>query len=205
MFPTVEVRWFFRGVVPSDIWEWFSTHGCDWEEQPPRTDKYLRAIEGDALGVKLREGRIEIKQRYGQQAILRFGKHTEGCVERWCKWSFELAEKNSDATELIGTSPRWIGVKKERKLRIFRVADDQTMENVSGWGAIDRGCTWEIVKVKVDGTENGWWSVGFEAFGKESEFWDTLLMVSNRFFSMAKAPTFRVEDSYSYPRWLQQE
>jgi hypothetical protein len=156
------------------------------------------------LGVKLREGRIEIKQRYGQQAVLRFGKHTEGCVERWCKWSFELAEKSGDVAKLIGTSPRWIGVKKERMLQAFRVVDDQSMENVSGWRAIDRGCTWEIVKVKIDGAENEWWSVGFEALGEESELWDTLLIVVNRFFSMSNTPTFRVENSYSYPRWLQQ-
>ena len=62
MFPTIEVKWFFRGAVPSGIWEWICLHGHDWEKQPPRIDNYLQITEGDSLGVKLREGRIEIKQ-----------------------------------------------------------------------------------------------------------------------------------------------
>ena len=203
MFPTAEVRWFLKGEVPSNIWEWFYAGGHEPEEQPPRADYYLRNIEGDSLGVKLREGRIEIKQRIGQNAVTRFGKHAEGHVARWRKWSFALAEASGVVAELSGSSSRWMGVWKERQLHTYRVTDDQSVENVSGFEGMDRACAWEIAKVKVDGVEGAWWSVGFEAFGSEGELWDTLMAVVNRSFLLANAPSFRVEDSCGYPSWLQ--
>jgi hypothetical protein len=204
MYPTVEVRWFFEGAVPSEVWEWFNARGCRSEDQPPRVDNYLKIVEGDSLGVKVREGRIEVKQRYGQQVNIRFGKKAEGCVEQWCKWSFELVESCGVVMELMDSSSRWIAVKKNRALHTYRVTDDRIIRDVPGCSSIDRGCTWEIVKVKVDGIENEWWSVGFEAFGREGERWDTMLMVAEKFLFLAEAPRLGIQASYGYPSWLQQ-
>lgn len=204
MFPTVEVRWFFKGTVPAEVDEWFFSYGPNAEEQPPRVDHYLRIVEGDSLGIKLREGRIELKQRYGQQAILRFGNQTEGCVEQWYKWSFELAQMHDANAALNSNSSKWIGIKKNRKIHMFGGIDLQPVRDLSSCDSLDQGCTWEIAKVKVDGSEEAWWSVGFEAFGKENELWDTMLIVADRILSLAKAPTFEIKHSYGYPSWLQQ-
>jgi hypothetical protein len=203
MFPTAEVRWFFRGEVPANIWEWFHAGGHEPEEQSPRVDHYLRNIDGDSLGVKLREGRIEIKQRLGGQTLVRFGKRSDGYVARWVKWSFELAEASGVVAELSGSSSRWIGIWKARKVLTFQVTDEKSIKYMSGYEGIDRGCAWEIAKVKVDGVERAWWSVGFEAFGNETELGDTLMMVVNQSFSVANAPEFNGEQSYGYPNWLQ--
>jgi hypothetical protein len=204
MFPTVEVRWFFRGVVPAEVEEWFCSYGIDADEQPARVDHYLRMVRGDSLGIKLREGRVEIKQRYGQQANHRFGNQTEGCVEHWCKWSFELAQMSDVNSTVNGNSSKWIDIKKNRKIQTFGGTDLQPVRDISSWGFLDRGCTWEIAKVKVDRSEEAWWSVGFESFGKENELWDTILIVATRILSLAKAPTFEIDHSYGYPSWLQQ-
>lgn len=204
MFPTVEVRWFFRGDVPTEVEEWFCSHGPDAEEQPPRVDHYLQIVEGDSLGIKLREGRVEVKQRYGQQTIRRFGNQTEGCVEQWCKWSFELAQTSDLDATLKGNSSKWIGIKKNRKLHTFCGLDHQPARDLSSCGSLDQGCSWEIAKVKVDGSEEAWWSVGFEAFGKENKLWETLLIVAERILSLDKAPTFEIKHSYGYPSWLKQ-
>jgi hypothetical protein len=60
MFPTTEVRWFTQGVIPSEVLRWFHEERKAFEEQPLRVDYYLRIVEGESLGVKLREGRLEI-------------------------------------------------------------------------------------------------------------------------------------------------
>lgn len=57
MFSTVEVRWFLKGVIPLEAWEWFTEQECNLEKQPSRTDYYYIKINcGDLLGIKLREG-----------------------------------------------------------------------------------------------------------------------------------------------------
>ena len=203
MYPTVEVRWFFQGAVPSEVWEWFTARGSGSEDLPPRVDNYLKIVQGDSLGVKVREGRIEVKQRVGQQVNIHFGKQAEGRVERWCKWSFELAEPGGVVAELISTSSRWIAVKKNRQMHTYRVTGDRIVMDLPNSNSIDPGCTWEIVKVKVHGIGDQWWSVGFEAFGRESALWDTMLTVADKFLSLAQAPTLGIQDSYSYPCWLQ--
>ena len=125
-------------------------------------------------------------------------------MERWCKWSFELAQTSDVTAGLNGYSSKWIGIKKNRKMFTFDSKDDQPVRDLSSMGSIDRGCTWEIVNIEVIGSEDAWWSVGFEAFGKEDELWDIMLIVANRIFSLAKAPTFEIDHSYGYPSWLQQ-
>lgn len=63
MYPTAEVRWFHRGKVPLDVMAWFLRLHGEPEEPGHRVDYYLRLSDADALGIKLRDGRIEIKTR----------------------------------------------------------------------------------------------------------------------------------------------
>jgi hypothetical protein len=164
-------------------------------------DYYLRIDEGDGLGVKLREGRIEVKQRYGRQEMVRFGESAAGVVERWRKWSFRLAESGIVEAALHGMSASWIGVRKERALRTFQVGGDRRVRAAPGGEVLGAGCGWEVAKVECAGEV--WWSVGFEAFGEEVERRDTLLSVADHILSAGEAPVLEQEDSYGYPRWLQ--
>ena len=66
MFATAEVRWFYEGAVSPEVLEWFEQGELTPEEQPYRVDYYLRLSDRDSLGIKLREGRIEVKQRHRQ-------------------------------------------------------------------------------------------------------------------------------------------
>ena len=115
-----------------------------------------------------------------------------------------MAQTSDVDAALNGDSSKWISIKKNRKLHTFRGTDPQPVKDLSSCGFLDLGCTWEIAKVKVDGSEDAWWSVGFETFGKENELWETMLVVADRILSLSKAPTFEIEHSYGYPSWLQQ-
>ncbi|TFG71830.1 MAG: hypothetical protein E4H27_03810, partial [Anaerolineales bacterium] len=61
MQKSIETRWFFQGTVQPEVVRWFTTPLA--LAQPPRIDTYLYSPGTHDLGVKLREGRIEIKQR----------------------------------------------------------------------------------------------------------------------------------------------
>ena len=202
MYPTIEVRWFLKGVVPLSVWTWYGRWGADLGQQPARVDYYLRIIGGDSLGVKLREGRIEIKQRYGKREIVRFAEGAAGTVEHWRKWSFPLVESGDLLAGLRDSSSSWIGVRKERALRLFQVMEGGAVTALPASAVLPVGCGWEVANVKVEDAEESWWSVGFEAFGNEDERRNTLFSVSRHVLLAGQAPGLGLEDSYGYPRWL---
>ena len=201
MFATTEVRWFYQGAVPPAVWRWFAAPGREVAETPPRIDYYLRILDGDGLGIKLREGRIEVKQRYAQQGVVRFGQ-CAGHVEQWRKWSFPVAEANRILAELGDGISSWIGIHKQRKVRIFQVLDDTVVEGSANI-LLGQGCAWEVAQVGVEKTAVQWWSVGFEAFGEAAGQGEMMKVIAEHILSIDKAPVLELKDSYSYPKWLQ--
>jgi hypothetical protein len=169
---------------------------------PPR---YLGLVSraGKRTGSTAASGRLLLKQRHNQPEVARFGKRAAGSVERWRKWSFQLDETSDLITELSGSPSQWIGVRKERKLRTYQVTDNETVVEASNSTNLVQGCGWEVAKVSVDKSENEWWSLGFEAFGRETELWQTMMLVTEHILSMGESPILEQADSYGYPKWLQ--
>jgi hypothetical protein len=120
-----------------------------------------------------------------------------GLVERWRKWSFPLAEKDS---ELTGLDTAWIAVEKRRRLRRYRVTDERQVELVLGEAEAAPGCELELSQIEAAGQR--WWSVCFEAFGEEASLEKYLRLTAQRVFGIAEPPLFDLKDSYSYPGWL---
>ena len=200
MFSTTEVRWFLPGIAPARIWRWFEGE----TEQSSRTDYYLHIPDSDALGIKLREGRIEAKQRVDQQVLVCFGERAVGYVEQWRKWSFAAEEASGMIAELSSDSSSWIGVDKERKVCTYQVANGAVVA-VSGHDFLDQGCAWEVAQVRLETTDAQWWSIGFEAFGAQAERGNLLRVVAKHFLEMDAAPTLTINNSYSYPKLLMKE
>jgi hypothetical protein len=203
MYATTEVRWFIKGSVPENVRTWFGNWNLDSEEKVARLDYYLRITDSDALGVKLREGMIEMKQRLGKTKLVRINQHTTGCMESWRKWSFPLNGSIESTEILLDRSPRWIGIRKERSLRTFQ-SRNGSLEQVPGLESSSSDCGWELTAVKIAGIYDQWWSMGFEANDGEEEGKQTLISVAERVLSSKNAPRFRYDDSFGYPRWLQQ-
>ena len=77
MLPTTEIRWFFAGDVPAAVGAWFGRAVPAAEPPAARRDYYLQQAERrDDLGVKLREGRVEVKHLTGACGELRDRKST---------------------------------------------------------------------------------------------------------------------------------
>lgn len=200
MYPTAEVRWFYRGELPPGVLAWFQRLGGVLGAPAARTDYYLRLADGDALGVKLREGRIEIKQRQRQYGLLRLHQRAAGRVEGWRKWSFALAGADSQLVGGVALDPAWVGVKKERRLRVYRLTAAQEVMAIPAGENPAQGCGVELTQVNVGG--QGWWSLGFEAFGEEVTLQESLLLVARHVLSAAEPPALDAQYSRSYPQWL---
>lgn len=135
---TAEVRWFADGPVPAEVEAWFASLG------PPvgteaRHDLYLPPTD-DALGVKLRAGRLELKRRAAVGEMLRAGA-AEAPVETWAKWPFGLTGSPDPGG--------WRAVEKQRRQR--RHAEGDSV------------CALELTAVVLSGREA--WTVGLEATG----------------------------------------
>jgi hypothetical protein len=200
MFPTMEVRWFYQGVIPPKVATWFQQAAHPPVEEPRRVDYYLRLEEERALGIKLREGRVEIKQRFHEGGVVRFQEQAAGVMEGWGKWSFPLAETEGWPASGVGASPAWIGVQKERKLRRVRLTGDREMVAIPPAEWPERGCDFELVRIRVRGQE--WWSVCFESFGDPSSLLENLLLTAKRILGDGTPLPLEAESSYAYPHWL---
>ena len=201
MNSTLEVRWFFKGPVPPDVLSWF--HGREGQpaEPLPRVDHYLRISGGDSLGIKLREGRIEVKQRQRQLGAVCLQERVTGRVEHWRKWSFALASETSNLAGMTVPASGWVGIHKERMLSRYRITGDRKLIAMSAVEYPDQGCDLEMTSVRVSGSE--WWTLGFEAFGSEANLQEHLSLAAEKLIGATGPPPLPVQDSYGYPRWLQ--
>jgi hypothetical protein len=200
MYPTAEVRWFFKGPVPRGVEAWFQRRMGSSEREPPRVDRYLRLPDSESLNVKLREGRIEIKQRVGQASVVRFHEHVTGRVEIWHKWSFELARSDVHASHTVYPASSWIAVRKERWLRTYQVEGNKDYGGQSAAEPPAQGCELELTTVRVAGQT--WWTLAFEAFGEESPLEEILLSVARHIFDIDEPPLLPVGQSRGYAAWL---
>ena len=195
MWPTVEVRWFYLGRVPPSLLAWFRGVAGDAQAQPRRVDHYLRLESTEALGIKLREGQIEIKQRQRHLGLARFHERVAGQVEAWRKWSFALTEPG-----LLVPASSWIAVEKERTLIQFQVDSGGRVEPLSPIGYGAGGCGLELTHIQAGGA--AWWSLGLEAHGAEATLHENLVAVARHLFARGTGPRLKSTASYGYPRWL---
>jgi hypothetical protein len=199
MYTTAEVRWFQEGRAPEHVEAWFSGGGREPTFQPVRVDHYLRLVDGDHLGIKLREGRLEVKQRERSLSVTHFSARVAGAMELWRKWSIPLAGGPHHVSGDPGTS--WIEVEKERALCRYRLLEHRRIVATSTDWYSDRGCDLELTAVRARGWE--WWTLALEAFGPSGSVHENLRLVGELVFGGGDPPTLDVADSYGYPRWLE--
>ena len=85
MYQSLETRWFYRGELPQPVRESFMDGAGD-PRFVERIDAYLLMPEVDTVGVKIREGRFEIKARVGPEEDAEL-LGIASLLDRWVKWS----------------------------------------------------------------------------------------------------------------------
>ncbi len=87
---TCEMRWLLDGALPQDAERWFQ-RGREPAVPVKREDRYLLLPGVADMGIKEREGRLEIKGRLAVLKTHAITPEIEGRAERWCKWSHAAA------------------------------------------------------------------------------------------------------------------
>lgn len=201
---TAELRWFNHGTLPKEISHWFEQAQLGDHIAPPeeREDVYLYVAECDYLGIKLRQGRLEIKWRQAKLDVVSFGDSgdsVEGKAEKWGKWLCEdPTSEIFQPTNVVGKS--WVSVRKVRSQRQYQVLAGKSVIAVADAESIDQGCSVELTELYING--NAWWSLAFEAFGEDDCLKDNLQAVAKWVFKSYSGPKLRAENSYAYPSWL---
>ena len=210
-FASREIRWFFEGPL-SDflaLEDWFcrcapfqkADDAGTPKWQPRRADEpdvYLLLPGQEDMGIKWREGLLQIKglvESLGQREFL--ARHV-GTVERWIKWSYrELPEGYADL--FASPAVEIVAVHKVRALRLLDLAPDRPIE-VSPDTWLDVGMTVELTRIVVG--DRDYCSLGFEAFPDPviapAIFDDT---VAAFLYELAE-PLLGGAQSMSYPAWL---
>jgi hypothetical protein len=216
LWATQEVRWFFEGPVDQHValLRWFEmTHPfprsaavgpLTWQaREGDEPDIYLLIPAGDDMGIKWREGRMQIKGRVaalGQQVYC--GRHV-GKVERWLKWSYDGLPEPYQRLFTRGDEAdlRVYAVHKRRILRQIRLelAAGET-EEVDAARIIKRGVTLELADIEV--ADRAYCSLAFEAFPDDAVMTNAFTSVVARILESLTKVELHASQSLSYPTWL---
>ena len=199
MLSSTELRWFYPGKLPEAIFTWFSTESLGKALEPPekREDIYLYiASDCDYMGIKLRQGQLEIKWRKAELGIVNIVKGVEGKLESWDKWCEDSTAQNFQPQSVRDKS-HWVRVSKIRQQRKYQVLGQNVVQDVPLDASIDQGCNVELTQLGIGG--NDWWSIALEAFGDST---DNLHLVANKVFQDYNALVLQANNSFAYPSWL---
>lgn len=158
------MRWFTR-LPDEHILNWFSGKGCVFERVEARTDHYLLDMADHSIGIKLREGMIEIKSRLQEGEVFRLGNTVEGRLEDWIKWSFDLAVDHNLVDSIVKLSrytENWLPIEKQRMgLKIVKKGEALEFHDIGTY--LDQGCQIEYTRVILSGEV--WYTFAVEWFG----------------------------------------
>lgn len=191
MLSTTEVRWFFEEAFPENVQEWFEYF--DPKDLPPRTDYYLNMADSAGVGIKLREGQIQIKPKKADLGTYRFLENVEGNISQYEKWSFPVTS-NEEWPEMIRRPDIWIPTIKIRKLLRYTLEGGYP-DKIGMEEQVSEGCEVELSKVEV--VDRTFWSLAFEAHGSNAQA--HVEKTVNEVFRNKKCPiTLVKEKSFGY-------
>lgn len=202
MLTTYEVRWFNSGNIPENIESWFK-HSCllsPTKVPEKREDVYLYTPRCDYLGIKLRQGGLEIKWRDRNINRMEFNSLVKGNVEKWKKWRCSDSSEESFSLQQIGDNPVWVKVGKVRYSQLYQVVEKKP-QAVCDDAGVDNGCSLELTNVEING--NKWWSIALEAFGEDGNLKNNLHVTAELVFSHYDSFSLQAENSYGYPSLLE--
>ena len=196
-FDSAELRWFFSGEPDPGLEAWFRQSFTN-VAVGRRTDLYLLGT-GISLNIKLREGRVEVKQRQSAENPFRVNAWVRGCREGWVKWSFDL-QAGDLAIPLAGKHPEnWLPVRKKRLLRTFIPELGEITETQAG-SYPARGCNAELTFLEVNGVS--WYTIALEAFGQQADRQCFLHSVADYLLDRDLPVILTEASSYGYAEWI---
>jgi hypothetical protein len=197
LFQSLEIRWFSENPIPATE-RWFEKYDLISAAQDIRTDYYLIPALSKGMGIKLREGKIEIKSRLAKSIAKDILPNVSGLEERYQKWSFPINESTEEFQKLISDSTNWLPVIKERRALILDDSDNSDIQNrIHAPGTIlQAGCQFEYTRIFI--SNKTFFTIGLECFGKDYSGPD--LMTLRDFFGDSE---LSLNNSMGYVDFLQ--
>ena len=216
---TLEVRWFLDGALADtgrDLEGWFRARprpgggrppSLAWEPAPPawRQDRYVLVPGQDDMGIKWREGALQIKGREAALGYVAFAPGIAGLCERWVKWSYagEAIERRFRALFHGAAEPGIVVVEKRRLQRLLALDAAGEATEVGSGEPRPRGVNVELAQIRLAGAPaKGFWSLAFEAFPADASMAAPFSRIVARFAEGCPARPLAAERSMAYPRWL---
>lgn len=171
MLRSLELRWFIKGILPIDVYQWFTDilPGNEKFEEKPRTDYYL-APQSIDLGVKFSRQQLQVKIRKYNVGFTLNNNNIQGSLEYWIRydWNYLCNQENTKTDKLYDKFSS-IKIDKKRLIRKYKILDNQLIQ-IPLTNTTDTQCSIEITKIKVK--EQAWSTLGFDWFiynNKKSE------------------------------------
>ena len=214
-FSSREIRWFFDGSLQENagLTQWFRSA----EPFARRGDVPAPALQGrldDApdvylllpghadMGIKWREGLLQIKGRVASVGATKYCGRHEGVVERWIKWSYADLPDQYRALFDAGRGRRTVSVSKTRAVRLVDLRQGlagAAEVDLKTW--LDCGIAAEITDIEVGNKQHC--TLGFEAFPDSAITREVFDDAVAGFLDALGEPVLRAGQSMSYPAWLQ--
>jgi hypothetical protein len=202
LLTSLELRWFFDEPLSSSVDEWFRNSFPDSEisNSDKRTDTYLFQPAVNDFGIKLREGKLEIKWRqFAEPYQAAYG--VTGQIERWHKWDWSdpVGATHKDVGAFSVPGGPWITVGKERRQRKYRW--EKKFVPAYPKEVLDNGVAIEITALKFQARKYS--TVLIESFAAELNTQRQLLAAGIEYlWRTYPQPVPSQECSYGYPQWL---
>jgi hypothetical protein len=187
---STEIRWFRSGALPNAI-----VAACEGGTTPftvsSRVDIY--AVGSDpAMGVKLRDGMLEVKLRQARNALAVDG--LDGYVEQWTKWSWRGADSPFAAAS--PPSP-WQAVHKRRHQAHFvsgAASLTWVTEAPQGGGSI------EATELTIG--DGRYYTIGVEALAQGRIGNDLVQLACEKLPTLLGFAEAAFAESFGYPQFL---
>ncbi len=199
MFKTTEIRWFFAGPEPGWMSQLEALAGRPLVARK-RIDYYIPLPGRETIGIKLREGRLEVKYRLGLPEAVNLGPRTGGFYEHWVKRGFPSGDAAAGVPGDVNAGDKpvdereWIPVEKERfGLLICREQGQWAMHPIGT--PVSGGIQIEYTRLDIGGKR--FFTLGFEWPAESGpELPDPALEL------LLGGATLQAADSMGYPQFF---
>jgi hypothetical protein len=214
-FKTIELRWFYPGVLPHELLVWFDTLGEPLAKPDRRTDVYLQSNSPD-MGIKLRQGNLEVKYRQAQLGAISIDGFNPSQVEKWSKWIC-VDDLSGLTSENIANKPGWSEVDKIRYQRLYQVQFSGYPDIIGSQAMLqeqprqhlqlrpitqpqDGAAAIEITQLWIN--KQPWWTIACEYLGDNIDLDLQFSPLVNLLLSIYPCPASGQSISCGYPQWL---
>jgi hypothetical protein len=214
MLRSLELRWFYKGILPISVYQWFTDilPGNEKFEEKPRTDYYLAPQSSD-LGVKFSRQQLQVKIRKYNVGFTLNNNNIQGSLEYWIRydWDYLHNQENIKSDKLYDRFSS-IRIDKKRLIRKYKILDNQLIQ-IPLTNMTDTQCSIEITKIKVK--EQAWSTLGFDWFLYNNKKPESTFIVdyitNNKTFNKTieelfnQYPDFKITqkiNSFGYPYFL---